>query len=142
MDVILRPARGRVRAMERTALLLAGALGFLGVALGAFGAHGLKKRLAAAADGDQRLAWWNTGAQYHLIHALAIGLAAVRADPMHHGSAAAPWLFAAGIALFSGSLYAMTLTGHRKLGAITPLGGLLFLAGWAAIAYNALLITD
>jgi len=142
MNVIRRPARGRVRAMERTALLLAGVLGFLGVALGAFGAHGLKKRLAAAADGDQRLAWWNTGAQYHLIHALAIGLSALRPDPVHHGSAAAPWLFAGGIALFSGSLYAMTLTGRRALGAITPLGGLLFLAGWAAIAYNAMVIVD
>lgn len=142
MNVIRRPARGRVRAMERTALLLAGVLGFLGVALGAFGAHGLKKRLAAAVDGDQRLAWWNTGAQYHLIHALAIGLSALRPDPVHHGSAAAPWLFAGGIALFSGSLYAMTLTGRRALGAITPLGGLLFLAGWAAIAYNARGIVD
>jgi uncharacterized membrane protein YgdD (TMEM256/DUF423 family) len=142
MDVILRPARGRVRAMERTALVLAGVLGFLGVALGAFGAHGLKKRLSAAPDGDQRLAWWSTGAQYHLIHALAIGLAAMRPDPMHHGSTAAPWLFASGIALFSGSLYAMTLTGRRALGAITPLGGALFLAGWAAIVYNALLIVD
>ncbi len=128
--------------MERTALLLAGVLGFLGVALGAFGAHGLKKRLAAAPDGEARLAWWSTGAQYHLIHAVAIGLAAMRPDPMHQGSAVAPWLFAAGIALFSGSLYAMTLTGRRALGAITPLGGLLFLAGWAAIAYNALLIVD
>jgi uncharacterized membrane protein YgdD (TMEM256/DUF423 family) len=142
MSVIRRLARGRVRAMERTALFLAGVLGFLGVAIGAFGAHGLKKRLAAVADGDQRLAWWNTGAQYQLVHALAIGLSALRPDPMHHGSAAAPWLFTGGIALFSGSLYAMTLTGRRKLGAITPLGGLLFLAGWAAIAYNALLIVD
>ena len=128
--------------MERTALFLAAVLGFLGVGLGAFGAHGLKKRLAAVADGDQRLAWWNTGAQYQLIHALAIGLSALRPDPMHHGSSAAPWLFAGGVALFSGSLYAMTLTGRRKLGAITPLGGLLFLAGWAAIAYNAILIVD
>lgn len=128
--------------MERTALLLAGVLGFLGVALGAFGAHGLKKRLAGAADGEARLAWWATGAQYHLIHAVAIGLATLRPDPMHAGSAAAPWLFTAGIALFSGSLYAMTLTGRRALGAITPLGGLLLLAGWAAIAYNALVISN
>src|SRR5689334_3592989 len=126
MDVILRRTPCRVRAMERTALLLAGVLGFLGVALGAFGAHGLKKRLAAAPDGDARLAWWSTGAQYHLIHAVAIGVATMRPDPMHHGSAVAPWLFVGGIALFSGSLYAMTLTGRRALGAITPLGGLLF----------------
>jgi uncharacterized membrane protein YgdD (TMEM256/DUF423 family) len=117
-------------------------LGFLGVALGAFGAHGLKKRLADAADGEQRLAWWNTGAQYHLIHALAIGLATARPEVMHHGGATAAWLFAGGIALFSGSLYTMTLTGRRALGAITPLGGLLFLAGWAAIAYNAMIVVD
>lgn len=128
--------------MQRTALLLAGVLGFLGVALGAFGAHGLKKFLARTPDGEQRAAWWQTGAQYHLIHALAIGLSAVRPDPMHPGSDVAAWLFAGGIALFSGSLYAMTLTGRRALGAITPLGGLLFLAGWAAIAVNALVITD
>ena len=62
--------------MERTSLLLSGVLGFLGVALGAFGAHGLKARLAGAPDGDQRLTWWQTGAQYHLIHAVAMGLAA------------------------------------------------------------------
>lgn len=128
--------------MERTALVLAGLLGFLGVALGAFGAHGLKKRLAGAPDGEQRLAWWQTGAQYHLIHALAIGLSALRPDPMHHGSALAPWLFLAGIALFSGSLYTMTFTNLRKLGAVTPIGGLCFLAGWAAIAWNALVIVD
>lgn len=128
--------------MERSALLLSGLLGFLGVALGAFGAHGLKKRLTGAPDGEQRLAFWQTGAHYHLIHALAIGVATLRPDPMHPGSAVAPWLFVAGIALFSGSLYTMTLTNLRKLGAITPLGGLCFLLGWAAIAWNALRISD
>ena len=76
------------------------------------------------------------------VHALAIGLAILRPDPMHAGSAAAPWLFTAGIVLFSGSLYAMTLTGRRVLGAITPLGGLLFLAGWGAILFNALRVVD
>lgn len=126
------------RPMERLPLILAGVLGFLGVALGAFGAHGLKNRLAGLSDGEQRLAWWNTGAQYHLLHALAIGLAAVRPGPTQAGSALAPWLFLGGIALFSGSLYAMTLTGRRALGAVTPLGGLLLLAGWAAIALHAL----
>jgi len=126
------------RPMERLPLILAGVLGFLGVALGAFGAHGLKNRLAGLSDGEQRLTWWNTGAQYHLLHALAIGLAAVRPGPTQAGSALAPWLFLGGIALFSGSLYAMTLTGRRALGAVTPLGGLLLLAGWAAIALHAL----
>lgn len=117
-------------AMEHNLVLLTSATGFLGVALGAFGAHGLKKRLAGLPDGDQRMAWWQTGAQYHLIHALAIGLAA-RAP----GSSAAAWLFLGGILLFSGSLYLMTLTGKRALGAVTPIGGTLFLAGWIALGW-------
>ena len=123
--------------MERTYFLLAGALGFLGVALGAFGAHGLKKRLDGLPDGEQRLAWWQTGAQYHQIHALAVGLAAVIAARAPGGTIAG-WLFLGGIALFSGSLYVMTVTGKRALGAVTPLGGLLFLAGWIAIVVAAL----
>ncbi len=117
--------------MNATSLLLAGVMGFLGVALGAFGAHGLRGSLSGKPDADQRLAWWQTGAQYHLVHALAIGLAAVT------GIAVAAWLSLAGIALFSGSLYLMTLTGKRALGAVTPIGGLLFLAGWVAIAVIA-----
>jgi uncharacterized membrane protein YgdD (TMEM256/DUF423 family) len=124
--------------MERLSLMLAGVLGFLGVALGAFGAHGLKNRLAGLSDGEGRLAWWNTGAQYHLLHAIAIGLCAVQPAPAYPGSALAPWLFLGGIVLFSGSLYAMTLTGRRALGAVTPIGGLLMLAGWAALGLNAL----
>lgn len=127
---------------ERIALLLAGATGFLGVALGAFGAHGLKNRLSGKPDSEQRLAWWQTGAQYHLIHALAIGLSAFRPAPASQPSAYAMWFFLAGIALFSGSLYVMTLTGVRKLGAVTPLGGVSFLIGWAALAWNAFKIVD
>jgi uncharacterized membrane protein YgdD (TMEM256/DUF423 family) len=123
--------------MDRTLLLLSGVMGFLGVALGAFGAHGLKKALAGKPDEAQRLAWWQTGAQYHLIHALAIGLAAV-VPAQATGGAAAGWLFLGGTVLFSGSLYAMTLTGIRVLGAVTPLGGLLFLGGWISIGLAAL----
>ncbi|APR85998.1 Hypothetical protein A7982_11347 [Minicystis rosea] len=119
--------------MDRTYLLLSGILGFLGVALGAFGAHGLKARVEGLPDGQQRLAWWNTGAQYHLIHALAVGLSAAVAARVPGGTMAG-WLFLGGIVLFSGSLYLMTLTGKRALGAITPIGGLLFLCGWIAIA--------
>lgn len=127
---------------DRLSLLLAALFGATGVLFGAFGAHGLKRRLAERPDGEQRLAWWSTAAQYHLIHAVAIGISAVRPDPMHGGSAAAKWLFIAGIVLFSGSLYTMALTGIRKLGAVTPLGGLAMVAGWIAIGFNAFKIVD
>jgi uncharacterized membrane protein YgdD (TMEM256/DUF423 family) len=124
--------------MERLAFGSAGVLGFLAVALGAFGAHGLKARLAPLADGAQRLEWWSTGAHYQAIHALALGLVAYLAT--RSSSAAvnvAGVAFVTGIALFSGSLYVMTLTGMRWLGAVTPLGGVAFLVGWAAVAFSA-----
>lgn len=130
-----------LRPMERFSLLLAGILGFLGVALGAFGAHGLKKWAANLPDGEQRVAWWNTGAHYHLLHAIAIGLEAIHPTPTKPGSSVAPWLFATGILLFSGSLYVMALTGRRALGAVTPIGGLLLLGGWLAMAMNAAFAT-
>ena len=118
----------------RIFVVLCGLLGFVAVAFGAFGAHGLRSRLESLPDGAKRLEWWTTAAHYNLTHALAIGLAAWL---VHRGAGApataAGWLFAAGIVLFSGSLYAMTLTGQTKLGAITPVGGLLLLAGWVAI---------
>lgn len=124
--------------MERLFLILAGIYGFLGVALGAFGAHGLKARLESLPDGAQRMAWWQTGAQYHLIHALALALAAYVAARSGSGAAtAAGFCFAGGVLLFSGSLYVMTLTGVRALGAVTPFGGLLMLAGWAAVVAAA-----
>jgi len=124
---------------QRLALLLASAFGFLGVALGAFGAHGLKARLAPLADGVQRLEWWNTGAHYQLIHALALGLVALLFTRSSATSlVVAAWSFCTGILLFSGSLYAMTLTGIRVLGAVTPFGGVGFLVGWAALFVTAL----
>ena len=128
---------GQNVVMERTLLGLSGITGFLAVALGAFGAHGLDRKLAGLADHADRMRWWQTGAQYHLVHALAIAVAGLAVG---RGLAAAPagYLFLAGIALFSGSLYVMTLTGIRALGAVTPLGGLCFLAGWALLAYAAL----
>lgn len=128
--------------MERLFLLLSGAYGFFAVALGAFGAHGLKTRLSGLPDGAQRLLWWETGAQYHLVHALAIALAAYLAA--RSGGAAATvagFCFTGGVLLFSGSLYVMTLTGTRALGAITPFGGLLLLAGWGAVFVAALGLT-
>ncbi|WP_437681094.1 DUF423 domain-containing protein [Sorangium sp. So ce131] len=125
--------------MERLFFLLSGAYGFLAVALGAFGAHGLKTRLAARPDGAQRMAWWETGAQYHLAHALALALAAhLAARTGGTAATAAGFCFAGGALLFSGSLYVMTLTGVRVLGAVTPFGGLLLLAGWGAVGVAAL----
>lgn len=121
-------------ATSRPLFLLAAVLGFLGVALGAFGAHGLTARLAPLVDGAARLEWWKTGAHYHLVHAVAIGVAAGLAQSREGKAASvAAVAFAIGIALFSGSLYTMTLTGIRVLGAVTPLGGLAFLVGWAAL---------
>lgn len=105
---------------------IGGVLGALGVALGAFGAHGLRDVVADPAH----LQWWETGARYHLVHALALLAVACHPRPPR----AAGWLFVVGIVLFSGSLYVMTLTGLRVLGAITPLGGVAFIAGWLAIA--------
>lgn len=125
--------------MDRVLLVASGVAGFLAVAFGAFGAHGLKGRLEGLEDGALRLSWWQTGAQYHLAHALAIAVAAWLAS-RGGGTAASVsgFSFMAGIVLFSGSLYVMTLTGVRALGAVTPIGGLAFLIGWAAVVVAAL----
>ena len=105
-------------------------LAFLSVAFGAFAAHGLRRRLPA-----ERLAHVHTGAQYQMYHGLAMILAAALPAGLGSGAAraAAGWLFAAGAVLFSGSLYALALSGARRWGAVTPLGGLCFLAGWATL---------
>lgn len=113
--------------------LVTGANGFLAVALGAFGAHGLERWLAGADAVEQRLGWWHTASQYHLAHALALGIAAYLASKDPAVGKVAGLCFQVGILLFSGSLYAMTLSGVRWLGAVTPIGGLAFLAGWAAV---------
>ena len=110
---------------DRRLIAAAAILGFFGVALGAFGAHALNLE-------GKPLEWWHTGSQYHLIHALAALLAAVLGVPR------AGWLFVAGTVIFSGSLYAMALTDVKLLGAITPIGGLLYLVGWGTLAYSAL----
>lgn len=102
----------------------------LAVAAGAFAAHGLRGRLEARA-----LEVFETGARYHMYHALAMILAAVVATS---GARTAGWLFQAGIVVFSGSLYALALTDVKILGAITPIGGLAFLVGWAWLAVTAL----
>lgn len=120
--------------MDRTFLLIGALAGFIGVALGAFGAHGLRSRLSA-----DMLAVFETGVRYQMYHALAIlivALAAARLDGWL--IRAAGWLFTGGIVLFSGSLYALALSGLTVLGAVTPIGGLAFLAGWACLAIAAL----
>ncbi len=130
--------------MNRTLTMLTGVLGFTGVALGAFGAHGIKKLVEGLPDGAQRLAWWDTGAKYHLVHALAVGLCAVLATQVKDSAAPvyAAWCFTAGTVLFAGSLYVMTVTGVRALGAVTPFGGVAFLVGWALVARAGMLLQD
>jgi uncharacterized membrane protein YgdD (TMEM256/DUF423 family) len=125
--------------VERLFLVLAGINGFLAVLLGAFGAHGLRGSLASAPDGARRLEVWQTAAHYHLMHALALGLIAVLATRAEDQVLPiAGYLFQAGIVLFSGSLYIVAFSGVRNYGAITPFGGLCFLAGWASVLIAAL----
>lgn len=125
-----------ISVMDRTFMLIGSVLGFLGVAFGAFGAHALKSRLS-----QEMLAVFETGVRYQMYHAFAVLLVAAAIG--HIGNArllvAAGWFFFAGVLLFSGSLYALTLTGTGILGAITPIGGLLFLIGWGCLAVFAIM---
>jgi uncharacterized membrane protein YgdD (TMEM256/DUF423 family) len=119
--------------MPRKFMLFGTISAFIGVAAGAFGAHGLGSRLTA-----DLLAVYETGVRYELFHALAllfVGLAAAR-WPSRHWTRAG-WSFVAGTVLFSGSLYALALTGTRGLGAITPIGGICFLMGWIFTGWAA-----
>ncbi len=123
-----------MRDMDRTFIFIGALLGFIGVALGAFGAHFLKARLST-----EMLTVFETGVRYHLIHAVALLAAAALADRVSDRLvAAAGWLFASGIILFSGSLYVLALTGIATFGAVTPLGGVAFLAGWACLLIAAI----
>jgi uncharacterized membrane protein YgdD (TMEM256/DUF423 family) len=118
----------------RLALTLAAALLFAAVGLGAFGAHALRERLA-----PDLAAVYQTAVQYHFWHGLgllAIGILLAQ-RPESGLLAAAGWLMVAGIVLFCGSLYALALTGIRGLGAVTPFGGVAFLAAWAVLAWAA-----
>jgi uncharacterized membrane protein YgdD (TMEM256/DUF423 family) len=119
--------------MNRTFWVLGCAMAFVAVAAGAFGAHALRARLDAPA-----LAVWETAARYNMYHALALLAVALAAGRWPGGGwPLAGWLFTAGIAVFCGSLYLLAFTGIRWLGAITPIGGLCFLAGWVALALAA-----
>lgn len=127
------------RPMNRTFTMLSAIWGALGVALGAMGAHGVQRALEGADDAARRLGWWETAARYHLVHALALGGVAVLAAqlPASRLPRVAGGLFVAGTLLFSGSLYLMALTNLRALGAVTPFGGLCFIAGWVLCALAA-----
>ncbi|MEK4734715.1 MULTISPECIES: DUF423 domain-containing protein [Paenibacillus] len=111
-------------------LLLGCIVMFLAVALGAFGAHALKKRLSA-----DMMSIFQTGIQYQIAHGLGLLLLGVLADRLVHSSliVTAGWVMLVGILLFSGSLYALSVSGVKKLGAITPFGGLAFLASWVIV---------
>ena len=121
--------------MERTSLILAAIFGGLGVALGAFGAHALRDRLAA-----EMLAIFETGVRHQMYHALALfGVAFAAARwPTSALPVAAGWLFAAGILVFSGSLYVLAVSGVRWWGAVTPIGGVALIAGWICLLIVAL----
>ncbi len=142
--------------MERTLLVIAAISGLLGVGAGAFGAHALRSRAST-----ERMAWFETAVRYQLWHALAVlgavfvgssdivrattagsELSASRPYVLFTGTLAWPaatagWLFVAGTALFSGSLYLLALTGRRSWGRVAPVGGACFLLGWTALAVAA-----
>lgn len=115
-----------------------GLAGVMAVALGAFGAHGLKSKLSGLDDFALRMGWWSTAADYHLLHSLflvLVGLLVAQGKFAEAPLRIAGMSASLGILVFSGSLYAMTLTGIRGLGALTPIGGVAFLLAWASLAY-------
>ena len=120
--------------MANTFLLIGSLVGFLGVAAGAFGAHGLRSRLS-----PDMLAVFETAVRYQMYHVFALLITAAVMARVGDARllAIAGWSFITGVVLFSGSLYALALTGISGLGAITPLGGLAFLVGWACLAMFA-----
>ncbi|MFP3948694.1 MAG: DUF423 domain-containing protein [Gemmatimonadota bacterium] len=118
----------------KTLLLLGAVLAFLGVALGAFGAHGLRGRVSA-----DDLQTFEIGVRYQMYHALALLVVAWVGTRFPGGAViTAGWLFVAGILIFSGSLYVLVLSGVRWLGAVTPIGGLAFLGGWLALIWGVI----
>lgn len=121
--------------MDRTFLLIGAVLGFLGVVFGAFGAHALRSRLS-----PDMLAVFETGVRYQMYHAFAVLIVAAAIGRIGPAGllVVAGWLFSAGVVLFSGSLYVLALSGISALGAVTPIGGLLFLAGWVCLILFAL----
>lgn len=117
--------------MDRSIAVWGSVLAFIAVGLGAFGAHGLREHLSPAS-----MAIYQTGSHYHLIHALGLVAVAAVSDKVRTARFVS-WCFIFGILVFSGSLYLLAITEKRWLGAITPIGGVCFLAGWATLAYGA-----
>ncbi len=118
--------------MNKTFLLLGSINAFLAVALGAFGAHGLRSKLSA-----EMLAIYQTGIQYHMFHAVGLMIVGLVFQWISNSSVMiwAGWSMIFGILIFCGSLYILSISGVRWFGAITPIGGLGFLAGWLLFAY-------
>lgn len=120
--------------MSKVFVVMGAVLGGLSVAAGAFGAHALRAQLE-----PRMLEAFETGARYQMYHALALFAAAwIYQQTQAPAAQVAGWAFVAGILLFSGSLYAMAFTGARGLGAVTPIGGVAFMVGWAALAVAAM----
>lgn len=119
--------------MAKIFLLLGSILMALAVVIGAFGAHGLEGRLS-----ERMMKNYQTGVQYHMIHGIGLLLVGLVAIKLASSSllTGAGWSFVIGIVLFSGSLYAMALTGVTKLGAITPIGGVAFIIGWILLGIS------
>jgi uncharacterized membrane protein YgdD (TMEM256/DUF423 family) len=121
--------------MTQIFFTIAAIFGGLSVAAGAFGAHALREKVS-----ERMLQIFDTGARYQLYHALALLLVAILTSPVETPPTTlfiSAWLFIIGVTIFSGSLYVLSLTGIKSLGAITPLGGLSLMAGWAALAVTA-----
>lgn len=119
-----------MNAIAKLFLTLGSISGALAVILGAFGAHGLRERLSA-----EMLKVYHTGVEYHFYHTFALLAVGLLAPRIQSGLlTTSGWLFTVGILIFSGSLYALSLSGIKILGAITPIGGLLFVAGWIVLA--------
>lgn len=112
-------------------VLLGSLNAFLAVALGAFGAHGLKTKVSA-----ELLSVWQTGVQYQMFHALGLVLLGILLQMFPQAALLRPagWLLFSGIVLFSGSLYLLVITGIRPLGMVTPIGGIAFLLGWVLLS--------
>ena len=120
--------------MAKQFIVIGAVLGFLGVALGAFGAHGLKDKLS-----PDLFDVFEVGVRYHMYHALAlvaVGLVAAQWPGNLVGWSG--WAFTAGVVIFSGTLYVLVMTNTRWLGAVTPIGGLAFLVGWLLLAWHVI----